>query len=391
MNLIEQIAQDVVEKTGAILHYRVSITDTKGFIIGCTDKNRIGIFHEPSLEVIHKNNTVTCERDIEKKILPGISIPLKFNNEVIGVLGVVGEPSEVERDVQLVKNQVEMMFQEEFKREIQVLREKMVEMFVLQIIHYNKNENNDHILEYSRLIDFEADIERVCLLIDIDGLSKKILSHKHIQSVPFQREFLTYLKLVFKDQDGAIVSLLSMNRYIIIKPLRTKQSYSKLLESLESRIEKINSFLTRAHNVSACISVGGIGRGIEGVANSYNDAKKTMEIGKRFYGGKTFYLYNEVRILKEMLPGELSDTYQNKLLNIVQPLIDNDHFDTLSNTFITYCENNMNLSQASKNMFLHKNTMMYRLKKIEEITSIDTKSFEECMILYTAIKYYKGW
>ncbi len=109
LKILEHIAQDIAEKTTAILGYPISITDKEGYIIGSTDRSRLGIFHQPSLEVLKRNGMVNCESQEEKKILPGVSVPLLFNHKPIGVLGIVGDPAEVETYVQLVKSQVEMM------------------------------------------------------------------------------------------------------------------------------------------------------------------------------------------------------------------------------------------------------------------------------------------
>lgn len=70
MKILENIAQDIVEKTSEILEYPISITDNEGYIIGSTDQSRIGIFHRPSLDVINKNTTVVCRNEIEKKFFP---------------------------------------------------------------------------------------------------------------------------------------------------------------------------------------------------------------------------------------------------------------------------------------------------------------------------------
>ncbi|HWI46737.1 MAG TPA: sugar diacid recognition domain-containing protein, partial [Rummeliibacillus sp.] len=94
MKILEHNAQKIVEKASEILEFPISITDNEGIIIGSTDKSRIGIFHKPSLEVIKKNEIVDCKNEVEKKILPGVSAPIKFNNKVIGVLGIVGSPRE---------------------------------------------------------------------------------------------------------------------------------------------------------------------------------------------------------------------------------------------------------------------------------------------------------
>ncbi|MEC5423300.1 helix-turn-helix domain-containing protein [Virgibacillus sp. C22-A2] len=53
---------------------------------------------------------------------------------------------------------------------------------------------------------------------------------------------------------------------------------------------------------------------------------------------------------------------------------------------MTYCETNMNTSKAAKKLFIHRNTLTYRLQKVEEITTFDTKCFEHCMLLYLALK-----
>lgn len=396
MKILEHIAQDIVEKTSEILQYPISITDNEGYIIGSTDNSRIGIFHRPSLEVIKKNIMVDCKNEIEKKILPGVSVPLKFNNKVIGVLGIVGEPREVEKYVQLVKNQVEMMCHDAFRKEMVELKEKMVEVFVHQIIHYKENEENEHLLQYAKLLDFDTNVDRVCLLIDIHNLSQKISAKKADEelygSFPlqhFQREVLGYLKLIFNEHEGDLVSFLNIERFIVIKSLPYQQSYSTLLDGLQEKLDKINSFLTAKYRVSAYISIGDISKSLFGVTESYNNAKKAMNIGMRCDNKSSIHIYNERETMLKLLPKELTADYQKKLLSIISPLIEHDNYEILADTFTGYCKNNMKLSEASRNMFMHRNTIIYRLEKISEITSLNTNSFEHCMLLYTAIQCFE--
>ncbi|MBU8878409.1 helix-turn-helix domain-containing protein [Bacillus sp. FJAT-29790] len=396
MRILKHIAQDIVERTAEILPYPISITDHEGYIIGATDKSRIGIFHQPSLEVIKKNIMIYCKNEIEKKILPGVSVPIKFNNKVIGVLGIVGSPREVENYGQLVKNQVEMMCQEAFRKEMVELKEKMLEVFVHQVIHYKENEENDHILKYSNLLEIDLHTDQVCLLIDIKNLSQKLSSKKESEEFfgdfPlqfFQRETLDFLDLLFYENKGDIVSFLNIERFVIIKSLPFQQSYSSFIDSLDEKLEKINSFLESKYRVSACISVGDISHGIKGISESYNNAKKAMNIGINSGQNSGIYVYNERELMLRLLPKELSDDYQKKLMNIIAPLIEHDSYEVLASTFTAYCKYNMKLSEASRNMFIHRNTIIYRLEKICEITSLNTSNFENCMLLYTAIQCYE--
>jgi carbohydrate diacid regulator len=396
MKILKHIAQEIVEKTSEVLKYPISITDNEGYIIGATDKSRIGIFHRPSLDVIKNNRMVYCKNEIEKEILPGISVPLNFNNHVIGVLGIVGEPREVEKYVHLVKNQVEMMCQDAFRKEMVELKEKMIEVFVHQIIHFRENDECDHIYQYAKLLDYDLQSNKVCLLVDIQSFSKKISSEKSNEeffgSFPlqyFQREVLNFLHLLFHESKNDIISYLNIERFIVIKSLPTERSFSRLQENLEQKIQRLNAFLETKYKVSASISVGDINSGIKGIAESYSNAKKAMNIGKKSEQKIPIYFYNEPETLLRLLPKELSSEYRNKLIKLISPLTQQDHYEVLAETFMMYCKYNMNLSVAARNMFIHRNTIIYRLEKINELTSLDTSNFEHCMLLHAAIQSYK--
>ncbi|WP_409300358.1 CdaR family transcriptional regulator [Peribacillus sp. SCS-155] len=396
MNILEHIAQDITEKTSEVLKYPISITDNEGFIIGCTDKDRIGIFHKPSLEVIKKDRMVDCQEKIENRILPGVSVPLKFNNEVIGVLGIIGDPREVEKYVQLVKNQVEMMCQDAFRKEVLELQAKMVELFVHRVIHYNDTEDNDHIIKYADMLHYDLQKDRTCLLIDIYSPSQKpkndirnetLFNGAQLQY--FQKEILDFLHLLFHETKDDIISSINIERFVIFKSIMKNQSFSQLQENLERKLQRLNTFLESKYSVSACMAAGDVSSGIGGFSESYNHAKKAMKIGKSTEPEPCIYFYNERETLLRLLPKELSKDLQHKLIQLITPLIQQDNYDILAQTFNMFCKHNMNLSVASRNMYIHRNTIIYRLERIKELTSLDTSQFEQCMLLYTAIQIYE--
>ncbi|WP_243297915.1 CdaR family transcriptional regulator [Bacillus litorisediminis] len=397
MKILEHIAQDIAEKTSEVLQFAISITDNEGYIIGSTDKSRIGLFHKPSLDVIKNDRMVDCKNEVEQKILPGISVPLKFNNNVIGVLGIVGEPREVEKYVQLVKNHVEMMCQEAFRKEMTDLKEKMIEVFVHQMIHYKENDDVDHIEQYAKMLEYELETNKVCILVDIHSLSQNISSDNPNQepltsSFPlqhFQREVLDFLHLLFHESKNDIISSLNIERFIIIKSLSTEHAFTLLKENLSEKLERLNTFLETKYNVSASMAVGDINSGIKGVAESYSNAKKALAIFSKSEQKNTVYFYNELETLFRLLPNELSNEYKNKLLKLVKPLIKQDNYEVLAHTFTAFCKYNMNMSVASRHLFIHRNTLIYRLEKINELTTLDTSNFEHCMLLYTAIQCYE--
>jgi carbohydrate diacid regulator len=62
------------------------------------------------------------------------------------------------------------------------------------------------------------------------------------------------------------------------------------------------------------------------------------------------------------------------------------NYTTLSSTFMNYCKCNMNLSETARMLFLHRNSLVYRLEKIKELTGLDYARFDHCLLLYFAIK-----
>lgn len=396
MKILEYIAQDIAERTTAILGYPISITDKAGYIIGSTDRSRLGIFHQPSLEVLKKNGMINCETEEEKKILPGVSVPIMFNNKAIGVLGIVGNPEEVETYVQLVKSQVEMMCQEAFRKEMMDLESKMIEVFVQQMIHFENDENAKHILQYTKTLDYDLEINRTCILIDINMLSSNLAAKKGSAdfsdklSFPyFQREVSDFLTLIFRESKADILSFLNVERFIIIKSIKSEEAYNAFIKTLEQKLGKLNNFLQSKYGFSAAISVGDLKNGLRGIAESYRNATKAMLVGKKTDQAPSIYLYNDWDITLKLIPKELAPDLQKKLLQTVKPLLEQDNYEILASTFITYCKYNMNLSETARNMYIHRNTIIYRLQKIGELTSLNTNAFEQCMLLYMAMRYYE--
>ncbi|KAB7704770.1 transcriptional regulator [Bacillus aerolatus] len=392
MKILEHIAQDIAEKTSSVLGYPISITDNEGYIIGSTDKERLGIFHRPSLDVIKKKSLINCRNEDIRQILPGVSVPITINNKAIGVLGIVGEPEEVEKYVHLVKNQVEMMCQDAFRKEMKELESKMVEVFIQQIIHYDTDEQDERIIQYAKTLGYNQEIRHVCILIDIHRPS-------HTQDNPpelhdpysfpyFQRDVLDFIHLIFHDSEEDILSFINIERLIIVKPIATEQAYSTLVSSLEQRLHKLNNFLQAKYNLSASIAVGDVQKGVSGMAESFRNAEKTMVLGRKADMDSNIFLYNEKHTTFQLLPKEITPELQKKLLSIIQPLTRLDNYDVLSSTFLAYCRHNMNLSEAARNMFIHRNTIIYRLEKVNEATHLDTSSFQDCMLLYMAISCY---
>ena len=121
------------------------------------------------------------------------------------------------------------------------------------------------------------------------------------------------------------------------------------------------------------------------ISLSLTEAITTLEIGKKLYPDKNIYLHNEMKffsLLKNMSDRDIFDEVFFKIK-------DNSRDDDLVDTFITYFELNGEKSKIAKKLHIHRNTLNYRLEKIEELTDLKLNNFLDLYKLLSTYVYWK--
>jgi carbohydrate diacid regulator len=390
--ILEHIAQTITENTSEIIGYPIIITDEKGTIIGSTDRSRLGSFHPSSIEILKKNRSLSYEMEDVKSlenVLPGVATPIYLNGKAIGVVGIAGTPATVNKYVMLVKSHVEMMCHETFKKETIVLESKTLDTLVQYLLYSSHQEESDSMVQYGKVLGYQLDLSRICIIIEIalpafakSGQESKLDKF----SFPyFQKDLLEHVKHLFVDHPQDIISLLNLEQIIILKHVQTGD-HEVITKNMENKTQKLNQFLEKNYQSSAALAIGNIQSGINGIKQSYENAMKTLQIGKKNQFSSTFYNYNDWDMTLELLAKELSPYILDKLSNKLNAFLHNGNYETLSSTFMAYCKCNMNLSETARSLYIHRNSLIYRLEKIAELTTLDLSKFEHCLLLYITIK-----
>jgi PucR family transcriptional regulator, proline-responsive transcriptional activator len=160
---------------------------------------------------------------------------------------------------------------------------------------------------------------------------------------------------------------------IVIINIFDKQKYTEKI--LGQRIEWIQSFL---ENYQAYLGIGGIFHGLKYASDEYNKATASINIGrimdnnKRVYWYKDYFIYHILLLSSEKV--SLSSLYYRRL----KRLIDMDKTDNTDNLEIlrTFLENDRNITKTAKLVNLHRNSVLYRINKIQEYLNIDLESYE---------------
>ena len=226
------------------------------------------------------------------------------------------------------------------------------------------------------------------LLVDIYNRAKKL--HIEIQKprvvllleIPAGKEnyAMEFLKSMFSAQSGDDVTAVDENTLIVIKQVEAKDSYAEVVEVAETTVAMMN---TEAM-INVRVAYGTIVEELKDVSKSYKEAKMALDVGKIFYAEKTVTAYSTLGIgrLIYQLPINLCEMFIEEIFGGKVPEELDEETLTTINTFL---ENNLNVSETSRQLYVHRNTLLYRLEKLEKYTGLDIRIFDDALTLKIAL------
>ena len=226
------------------------------------------------------------------------------------------------------------------------------------------------------------------LLVDIYNRAKKL--HIEIQKprvvllleIPAGKEnyAMEFLKRMFSAQSGDYVTAVDENTLIVIKQVEAKDSYAEVVEVAETTVAMMN---TEAM-INVRVAYGTIVEELKDVSKSYKEAKMALDVGKIFYAEKTVTAYSTLGIgrLIYQLPINLCEMFIEEIFGGKVPEELDEETLTTINTFL---ENNLNVSETSRQLYVHRNTLLYRLEKLEKYTGLDIRIFDDALTLKIAL------
>ena len=226
------------------------------------------------------------------------------------------------------------------------------------------------------------------LLVDIYNRAKKL--HIEIQKprvvllleIPAGKEnyAMEFLKSMFSAQSGDYVTAVDENTLIVIKQVEAKDSYAEVVEVAETTVAMMN---TEAM-INVRVAYGTIVEELKDVSKCYKEAKMALDVGKIFYAEKTVTAYSTLGIgrLIYQLPINLCEMFIEEIFGGKVPEELDEETLTTINTFL---ENNLNVSETSRQLYVHRNTLLYRLEKLEKYTGLDIRIFDDALTLKIAL------
>ena len=233
------------------------------------------------------------------------------------------------------------------------------------------------------------------LLVDIYNRSKKLHIETDIRRIVYIIEVssdkdvnaLETVRGLYSGKTKDFITAVDEKSVILVKEVKANETYDDLCKSAKVLQEMLSSEGFSRTN----IALGTIVNEIKDVSRSYKEAKMALDVGKIFYSERTVVAYSNLGIgrLIYQLPIPLCKMFIKEIFDGKSP----DDFDeeTLM-TINKFFENSLNVSETSRQLYIHRNTLVYRLDKLQKSTGLDLRVFEDAItfkIALMVVKYMK--
>ena len=225
----------------------------------------------------------------------------------------------------------------------------------------------------SREMNFSSDMRRVVYLVRMNERQDAAV--------------VEVLQRLFPDRQKDFAVTINENEVVLVKEIKTPDSKEI------ARIAKlIDTTLTEELQLEHVIGVGAVANQLKDVARSFKEAQIAVDIGRVFDEDLTVMNFENLGIgrLIYQLPTTLCEMFLSEVFK--KGSIESLDEETLF-TIQKFFENNLNVSETSRKLFVHRNTLVYRLEKIKKITGLDLREFDNAIVLKVALmvkKYLKS-
>jgi carbohydrate diacid regulator len=374
MNITEDIAYPIIQRLTGTMNYNINIIDNDGVIIASTDWDRVNYIHEGAKEVLDSKQPLIIYKDDLGRFLgtkEGVNLPIEFMEEIIGVVGITGNPDELMQLAQMTKITVELMLQQDYLQKQAQFEQQLMDSWVMELIGPDEVDETKLLKHAKHFLQMDIEGEMTICLIESPKLKTSKGLEDLVKKNELKKEIFRYVQSV--ESDVNFFGVTNENLFIIGTALKSNHTELTVVENL------YNSLLSKNRKMfSDCrISVGNRNTSIKGLRQSYFEARQSLDLMKNFKEDVATSHIKEwglIRLLdqipalirEEFLLQYRIDDLPPDLLETLQALLDCDH----------------NLSQTAEKLHIHRNTLAYRLENIHQLLKLNPKSGKDLAMLY---------
>ncbi len=340
-----QILQSTIDGLKNIIRRELSVAEREGKIVATTEESMVN--------TVIENADIFIQSPAENQLVQGYQYFKVFDNgSPEYIVMIKGEDEEAYRIGKITAFQIQNL-----------------------LVAYKERFDGDNFIKNLLLDNL--------LLVDIYSRAKKLRIENNVPRVVFlieteiDKEFnvVEIVRSIFPTKQKDFVTAVDEKSIILVKELKEKDSK----EEIDQISKHIYDTLSAEAMTSVYVAIGTVVNDLKNVSASYKEAKMALEVGKIFEENKKIVNYEQLGIgrLIYQLPAPLCKMFINEVLHGLS--MDQFVEETLT-TVNKFFENNLNVSETSRQLYIHRNTLVYRLDKLQKMTGLDLRNFDDAII-----------
>ena len=358
LSIKQDVAQQIVEAVKDVCAHDINFIDSKGIIFASTNKKRIGDFHEIGLQVIKTGETIEVDTDegyfgTQK----GVNIPFIDKGDVSAVIGISGEPKEVRKYAYLAQKITTLLLRE---HELNTLEhnQKTQLNHIMRALMDHSYINPEYLKAFIKKYNTTLDTHYQTILVKLD-------TRYNPSNLAMIEQ---YIYQAFELTGSKLYTFNYSNEYILFLESKKVKQWLYLFEQLSKKHAPL-------------LKVGiGYSNPLSHQHLSYQSAKLSINC---LLSNEYMAIFDNLDI--SILLGNISaDTKRHYLDKTISKLSEKE-LELLE----TYFFHDMSLKATCEELYLHKNTLQYKLDKIHKTTGYNPRNFKNAVVLYIGLKLLK--
>jgi carbohydrate diacid regulator len=349
-----RLFQSVMHQMKDVINRMIGVVDETATIISCSELSKIGMANEfIALDLSDSHDIFIRDGYTYKPFGPHIK-----PDYAVFVEGTDEVASKYAQILAITLSSIKQYYDEKYDRN----------NFVKNVVLDNILPGDIYIK--TRELHFNTDVSRVALLIRVVSVND-VSAYDVVQNL-------------FPDKQKDFVFSISESDIVLVKEIKPGVGSKDIEKLARSIVDTLSSeFYTRV-----IVGIGTTVVGIKDLSRSFKEAQTALEVGKVFDTEESIVSYDNLGIARLIyqLPTTLCETFLNEVFK--QGSIDSLDHETLF-TIRKFFENNLNVSETSRKLFVHRNTLVYRLEKIKKLTGLDLREFDHAIIFKIALMVKK--
>lgn len=370
MKIPDKAARSIVQEIHKAVHQDVNLMDKTGLIIASTDSSREGTRHVGAQRIVEEKLEYlpVSTNDEYSGAKVGINMPISFQGEIVGVIGISGEWSQISQYIHLIRRITEVLLIEAFQQEKADDLRAQRQLLMHDLFSEDLTELDEDMLRRADQLRLNLLLPRRCLCLSF--------SFRHAQASQTLPDLLRTMQRRIEQLDCHTVVYAQSPYLFAFFAVRTDEELLRLSHLLKS--------IPLPEGV--CLHLGADDGPCTGFALRQSRRKAEKSICSSQCNGSLVF-YNELTydIFLSEIPKKTQEEYVFRIFSGM----DREQITEWCHFLEVFYACSGSVNQTADRLFLHKNTVQYKLKKLASITGYDPRSIEHAGLYQTAMHFVR--